>query len=351
MSNVKQISLALCGFGTVNQLLCSLLIEKKEEILNGHGIEFIVRVVLDSKGGVACVNGLNYSELLNHKRSKQSVNSFQPNVNEIIHSDNKLELLKQFDYDILVEASIVNLKDGGDALKYSKQALENGKSLVLANKGPLVCDFDGLHELAKQKNSHIAFSATTCGGLPVVNVGKRDLLVAKFTKVEGVFNSTTNFILSQLAKGETFETALKEAQQIGVAEADPSLDVDGWDTAFKLYIIMRSVCSYKCSLSDISITGVSKVTPEELSSANKNGNTVKLVAKAELDPSGKSYALSVRPEVVPNTSFIGGIKGWEMGVRFSTDIFSSIEMKIDEKAPLATAAAVLRDLIHTGKML
>jgi len=264
-----------------------------------------------------------------------------------------LELARSCEYEVLVEATLANAEGAQPGLDCVRAALMNGRCAVLANKGPLVKDFAGLHQLAAEHGgaarSRIAYSATVCGGLPVLNVGCRDLPGASITKLEGVFNSTTNYILAQMGAGGTYESALAEAQRLNIAERDPSLDVDGWDTAFKLLILANAVLRVPTVLEDISVQGVREVTPEMIKEAEARGEVYKLVATAQEQQQANGdprYKFEVAPRCVPASSFIGGIDGWEMGVVIHSDLWERVFLKIDEPSVVPTSAAVLRDIIR-----
>jgi homoserine dehydrogenase len=225
-----------------------------------------------------------------------------------------------------------------------RAALGRGKDAVLANKAPLVLDFAGLHTLARAQNAGLAFSATVCGGLPVINVGLRDLVAADIHKVEGIFNSTSNYILTRMAAGESYDDALAEARRRGLAETDPSLDVDGWDTANKLVIIANAVLGIPARLDDVSVTGIRSLNADAIARTRADGMMYRLIATAARTDDG--WQMDVQPRLVPLHSFLGGIDLWEMGIIYHTDIFEDMYLKIDERGPLATAAAMLRDSVN-----
>jgi homoserine dehydrogenase len=242
-----------------------------------------------------------------------------------------------------------------------RQALTVGKSAVLANKAPLVVAYDELTALASggasgcDPDERLRFSATVCGGLPVVNIGRRDMRCTGcvFSRVEGVFNSTSNYILAEMYAGGEYATALARAQELGIAEADPTLDVDGFDTANKLVIIANSVLGYSCGLADVDLDGVRGVTPAMIAEAKAGGKVYKLVATATAVENNKpwkpvSYSLSVKPVAIPDNSFLGQVNRWEMGVVFTSDNFEVMSLKIDEPSVIPTSCAVLRDIISVA---
>lgn len=145
-------------------------------------------------------------------------------MNDNIQVKSSVELATKFDYDLLVEASPFSSDKNSVPIQCIEAAFLKGKAVVLANKSPLVTSYDRILALAEKRNCKLSFSATVCGGLPVVNVGQRDLHCASITKVYGVFNGTSNFILTEVMNGKTVEEATKEAQRRGIAETNPELD-------------------------------------------------------------------------------------------------------------------------------
>jgi homoserine dehydrogenase len=221
--------------------------------------------------------------------------------------------------------------------------LGRGIPAVLANKGPLVLAFHELHELAHANRTRLAYSATVCGALPVINIGRRDLIAADVSHLQGIFNSTSNFILGEMATGRAYADALAEAQRRGIAETDPSLDVEGWDTANKLVIIANSMLGVRVGLADVAVEGITAITTEALQAELARGNTIKLLARAERQ--GDSYRLAVAPTVLARSAFLGQCDGWEMGIELQSDLYGKMYHKIWEREPLPTAAAMLRDAV------
>ena len=254
------------------------------------------------------------------------------------------QVLQETDCDLVLEASPVNLKDGEPGLSVTRTALACGMNVVLANKGPLVLAFRELHELAAQKKVGLAYSATVCGALPVINIGQRDLIAADIIMLRGIFNSTSNFILAEMNSGRSFADALAEAQRRGIAEADPSLDVEGWDTANKLVIIANSMLGIHTTLHDVQVTGITGITTAQLQAEARHGRTIKLVATAQRTSQG--YHLTVAPTTLDQSDFLGSCSGWEMGIEIHSDLYGKLYHKIWEDSPLPTASAMLRDAVN-----
>jgi homoserine dehydrogenase len=242
--------------------------------------------------------------------------------------------------DLVFEASPVDLTTGGAGLTVTRLALGRGIPVVLANKAPLVLAFDELADLSRKTRAGLKYSATVCGGLPVMNIATRDMVAGDILRLRGIFNATTNFILGEMASGVAYGDALAEAQRRGIAEADPSLDVGGWDTANKLLILANTLIGAGITLADIDVTGIDAVTPAMMTKAAQEGLVIKLIASAE------NGRFSVAPVAIPKDEFLGQCNGWEMAVELHTDIYGINYFKLWEREPVPTAASMLRDAVH-----
>lgn len=339
MTSPRTIDLILVGLGNVHRQFLHLAATRGALLAQRYGVHLHVVGVADSQGVVADSDGLDLAALLAHKQGGASVAAFPGGV----AGASALDLLAQVKAHVLLEASPVNLADAQPSLSYVLAALEQGLDVVLANKAPLALHYQLLRAAAAAHGARLAFSATVCGGLPVVNVGMRDLVAAQVQRVEGVFNSTSNYILSQMAAGNSYAQALAEAQRRGIAETNPTLDVDGWDTANKLTIVANAVLGFPATVRDVHpVEGI-----RGLSSAPSpgDGSVWRLLGVAERR-SGGSYDLSVRPAALPATHKLAQVDGWQMGVLFESDLFESIFISIDERGPTGTAAAMLRDVVN-----
>lgn len=335
------IRVALAGLGSVNSTLLKLLIQKQLRLEEEFNLSFDITAVSDSSGAAYTVNGFDPLTLLKIKETGGGIRDLQKNVAAPV---NFPDVLAPSHCDLLFEATPVNLATGQPGLAYTRCALQQGVNVVLANKGPLLHHFQELTTLAKRNGCAMGYSATVCGALPVINIGQRDLVAAEIHQIRGIFNSTTNYILEQMGLGYSFQSALAEAQRQGIAETDPALDIDGWDTANKLVIIANSILNVETTLANVAVTGIGTVTTAQLKALSGQGKTIKLVAVAERVKS--AYQLTVSPTVVEQSEFLGSCNGWEMGIEFHTDIYGTLYHKSWEDTPLPTAAAMLRDAIN-----
>jgi homoserine dehydrogenase len=337
----KIINTFLVGLGNVNRNFLRILEMKAERLASEYGLVFRIVALADSSGVAVSPSGFDPAATRQAKEMGTRVRDmagYQPSMTPA-------ELAATLECDLVLEASPVNLTDGEPGLSVTRHALQRGISVVLANKAPLVLAFAELSDLAQRTGAGLSYSATVCGALPVINIGKRDLVAAEILHLRGIFNSTSNFVLSEMAMGRDYATALAEAQRRGIAEADPSLDVEGWDTANKLVIIANSFLRMRATLSDVVVKGITHLTVADLQAASAQGQVIKLVAKAEAQVSG-GYALRVEPTPLPAGDFLATCDGWEMGVEFRSDLYGLMYHKIWEREPLPTAAAMLRDAVN-----
>lgn len=344
----RTIRLALVGLGNVSRAFLDLMDSKEKILRQCYDLELVVTGAADSSGAVIDANGIRAAALRAHKSAGRAAGDYPGGKRGM----SAPEMVAHVEADYLLEAAAVNLQSGQPGLDCTRTALRRGMGAVLADKGPMVHAFGELTALgsgaAGNAGPGLAYSATVCGALPVVNIGRRDLVACTMAHVRGIFNSTSNYILGSMARGEGYAQALNQAQVDGIAEADPSLDVEGWDTANKLVIIANSILGQPATLADVSpVTGITAIAPEEIRERAALGEVVKLVASA--DWHADHYQLAVEPQWLPSQDFLAQVNGWEMGIVFETDIMGVQQYKVDERGPVPTAAAMLRDLVNLAR--
>ena len=338
---MRKTRLAIVGLGNVGQRLLELIQLKRDSLRARLDLELSVVGVCDSTGGAEGAAGLDIAKLLALKRAKQGIAAYPTGARaEML----PLDMVRTVAADVVVELTPTNLKDGEPGLSVIRDALARKMPVVTANKGPLVLAYPELAALAQKNGAPLLHSAAVTGGLPTLNIGTRDLGVTVIEKFEGIVNGTTNYILSRMAQGQSYAEALKHAQDIGMAEADPTLDVDGWDAANKLVIIANMVLRRPTTLKDVTVEGIRKITSADIAAAEEHRQTIKLLALAERV--GKNYNLSVRPTLLDKSHPLARLGAGTMGVIYHTDINGTIFAAIEEEDPYPTAAAVLRDIVQ-----
>ena len=323
----------------VNRSFLKILEMKEEHLERSLGLRFPIVGVADSSGSAASSKGFDPGELRAFKEQGGRIADLPEGTTHPI-----ADLVDGIEADLVLEASPVDLETGHPGLQVTRTALSRGMQVVLANKAPLVLDYAGIHALARDHGVGLAFSATVCGSLPIINIGRRDLVAGRIESLQGILNSTSNFVLGEMEQGRDYAEAIVEAQNRGIAEANPSLDVEGWDTANKLVIIANAVLGVPTELQDLKVEGITGVTPGDLSEARERGKIIKLLARARR--SGDSYELDVGPCEVNCDEFLGRCFSWQMGVEIESDIYGRSYHKNWDRDPLPTAAAMLRDAVN-----
>lgn len=336
----QPVRLLLVGAGNVGRRFLELVERKEEFLCHRLGLQLVVVGVSDTSGAAICAGGLAPGKIAALKADGLGVAETpewgRPGMAA-------LEMVQSMEADLLLEASPANMEDGQPGLGCMEVALAKEMHVVTANKAPLVLAYRRLLELAEAHGVRLRFDATVAGGLPAVNLGQRDLAAAEIRRLEGVLNLTTNYILTRMARdGLSYEEALADAQAAGHAEADPTLDVDGWDAANKLVILAQSVLDYPATLDDVSVEGIRGVSAEMLSQG-ADGKRLNLVATAERQ--GDGYQLSVRPTWLAADHPLAQLGPKQMAIVYHSDISGVISAAIVEETPLPTASAMLRDVV------
>ncbi len=342
----KTIRIVAVGLGNIGWRFLTHLAQKQSLLRERYALSFRLAGAADSRGAAFDAAGLDIGEVVRLKQNGQSVAGYpgcgRPGLSP-------LALLEAVQADALCEASPTNLSTGEPGLNVIRAALERGMHVVTANKGPLVLAFPELTALARKNGVALKFCATVCGGLPAINLGQRDLAGATISRLEALPNLTTSFILDRMAQGQSYAEALAAAQAQGCAEADPTLDVDGWDAANKLVILANSVLDFPCTLDDVQVQGITGVTQADLARAKAENKVIKLVASAVRRPDG-GYTLTVAPTPLPAPPLpaphpLAQLSGQQMGIVYHTDIYGVVSAAILEQEPIPSAMALLRDLL------
>jgi homoserine dehydrogenase len=350
---VKTHRLILAGLGNVNRSFLGILQSQEALLSERYGLAFAVVGAADSSGAAIDPAGLDIAALLAAKRAGSSIASL-PGAGRAGVS--ALDLARTLDADALIEATPVNLRDGQPGLDVVRAALGRGMACVLANKGPLAlayAELAGMSDLRSNVRTFersnvqplpaLRFSACVGGAMPSVNVGWRDMAGCRIERVEAVLNGTTQGILRAMEQGTSYADALAEMQRRGLAETDPTLDVEGWDAANKVVILANAVLRRPATLADVAVEGITRLTAEELRAAAARGERIVLLCLAER--AGDSSGLSVRPTALPADHPLARMGADEMGIVYYTDIAGRLSMTTRETDPIPTAAAMLRDAI------
>ncbi len=334
----------LAGLGNIGHALLDSLVSRASMIRERYDTQLLCLGVADSSGVLVSADGIDVAAVLEAKRGKHAHSTLHGTW---LPRANPVDALLHIQPDIVFDATPVNMKSGEPGLTLTRESLVRGIHVVTANKAPLAMKYAELAALSdwgSPGKPKLRFSACVGGAMPTINVGVFDQPLARFTRIEAVFNATTQVILERMADGSPYEEAVRHAQQMGIAEADPSLDVQGWDAANKLVILSNTVLRYPATLADVSITGIGPATANEARAARIVGERMSLVATAEWD--GSHYKLTVAPTSLAPSHPFGTLSGAEMAVTYESDLYERITIVAYESGPLPSAAAMLRDMVN-----
>jgi homoserine dehydrogenase len=326
----------LVGFGVVGRATLQLFEEQRAKLYARHGLSPQIVGVIDSKGAAISPSGLDVAALLEAKDKHGSVAAYPAHG---VSGARDADLIAESEAQLVIEATPTTVKTPGPSLERLKAAFRTGKHVVCVNKAPLAVAFPVLRELSRHNRCQFRYSGTVGGGTPVLALAEEVARGSDVVAVRAILNGTTNFILTRMDKdGWDFDTALKEAQRLGYAEADPSADVDGVDTATKIVILANGVLGRSCTIADVKIQGIRGIPKARIDAAKKAGQAVKLIARI-----GEGV-LSVSPEEVPADAplNVGGSLNC-LSLQLATG--GEVSLVGRGAGGPETATAVMRDLI------
>lgn len=320
----------ISGFGTVGQGFAEVLKSRESFFEDRYGKSVRIVCVMDSSTYAADPNGLDPLGLVATKKSTGRVGTER-------YTDS-IGLMDSVDYDILVEVSPTDVKTGGVGLKNITHALECRKDVITVNKGPLALRFNELISLAKENRCKLRFEGSVGGAMPIINLCHENLIGERIKSIRGILNGTCNFILSKMDSGQSFEQSLKEAQQMGYAETDPTNDVEGFDSACKVVILANSVFGRNVTFSDVNITGISAITSEAIALASSHNMVIRLIGEVS------GTKLEVSPRLIPKGHPLS-ITGTLNAAQIVSDLAGPITISGRGAGRMETASAILSDLI------
>lgn len=335
--------IALLGFGNVGQAFAELLLEKKDDLIDKPGIGFhVVGIGSGTHGRAIDPRGLPLREVLDAYRAGTSLDEFSST--QVADS---AAFIDKCGADVLIETTPVDYRTGEPAISYLRRALEMGMHAITANKGPVVHGYRELSSLARRKHVSFLFESAVMDGAPVFAIARSGLPGARVTRFSGILNSTTNMILSRMEDGESQEEAIRYTQSIGIAETDPSGDVDGWDAAVKVAALVTVLMDIPFTPDQVERTGIRGLTKEMIHEAAESGQRWKLVCKAKRDPDAAPGVRAViEPQLVDPKSHLFNVSGTSAILEISSDVLGKLSLIEENPSPRTTAYGVLADLLN-----
>lgn len=323
------VNIGLLGFGTVGQGLIEGIQWNKEKLAEQLGEPLSIKKAL-----------------------VRSLEKERP-VQGIDLTTNPLDILNDPEIDIIIEV----MGNEHPTYAYVKQALLSGKHVVTANKLLLAKHGVELEGIARHQGVQLLYEGSVLGGIPILRTIQHGLSGDRVEEIRGIFNGTTNYILTQMVEsGQSYETALKAAQAAGYAESDPTMDVSGLDTACKLVILCRECFHTNIRIEDVELSGIQEVTLEEIKDKQAQGKVPKLIAQAcrvksepSLNDAGKKIEAKVGVEWIGKDDVLSQVAGVDNGLALKTKLVGELFWKGPGAGGLATGGAVLSDVLEVAR--
>ena len=335
---MSHFDLALLGFGNVGRALARLLLRKENELKEEYDLTFAMTGIATGRHGTLIdQNGIDLQGAIRNVEAGLSLPGASPTLTS-------LEFIHHCGADVLFENTPVNHQTGQPAIDHLKAALEGGMHGITANKGPVVHAYQELTELAARVRRKFYFEAVVMDGAPIFSLFRAALPAARLQSFNGILNSTTNLILERMEAGESFEEAVKYTQAVGLAETDPSADIDGWDATIKVAALVTVLMGVPFKPQEVERTGIRGITPGMIAEAKAAGKRWKLVCSAGWD--GKKIRGSVAPRLVTPDSQLYTTNGSSSIIEFHTDTLTSLSVVEGDPTPETTAYGLLADFLN-----
>ncbi len=337
--------IALIGFGGVNRTLAELIAARGQALRSDLGFGLRVVAITDLRLGSLVRNeGIDLSMALQLGGSE----TFADHGGSA--DVNNESVIRTCPADIICEATFTNPDDGEPAVSHVRWALESGKSVCTTNKGPVALRGAELTSLAEQNGVRFEFEGAVMSGTPVIRLAKKMFPGLELNGFEGILNGTSNYVLGRMEAGLGFEDAIKEAQELGYAEANPAADIEGHDVQLKVLVLANELLNAGIELKDVQRKGISTVTQEDIRNAAREGRRWKLVGSARRNPDGTVVA-GVAPVAIPLGHGLAGVSGATNAVSFDTDLLGPVTVSGPGAGRIETAYALLSDMIamHAAK--
>jgi homoserine dehydrogenase len=335
----RLINLALLGFGHVGRAFARIMVERRKWFLKDLAMEWKITGIATLNHGMAIDSaGLPVANILRTSPKNLNLDHYHNGPACDSHTD----FIRQCGADVLFEMTVLDLS-GQPAATYIREALLAGLHVVTVNKGPVATHFRPLTKLARLRSVRFLYEGTVMDGAPVFNLVRQTLPSTRIRSLRGILNSTTNYILTQMELGASFESALHYLQDHGIAESDPALDLEGWDAAAKLSILVQAMMGGSHKPEDIRREGISEDTGRLVRAAVRRDRRIRLVARAYRH-GGKIHA-KVGPEELEAFDPLAAIRGLSNILIVNTDTMRELAIVENNPGVEQTAFALFTDLV------
>lgn len=341
---MKEVKLALVGFGNVAKALTRLLDAKQALLQKEFGFSTRIVAIATAHHGMAIdPAGLDGMQAISIADSGASLQS----LSKVPEPASILEFIRICGADVMFENSPVNHQNGQPAVDHLRTALIHSMHAITANKGPVVHAYRELMDLAAANGRRFLFESAVMDGAPIFSLFRGPLPAIELRGFHGILNSCTNILLELMENGKSFDEAVDYAKSIGITETDPSADIDGWDASIKIAALSTVIMGMPLKPDQVDRTGIRDITPQMIAAALAAGQRWKLVCSCHLED-GKLNA-KVAPERVNPSSPLYSINGTSSYVQFETDCLPGLGIVESNPSPMTTAYGLLADLINAER--
>jgi homoserine dehydrogenase len=332
--------LALIGFGNVAQGFVQILQQRAQQLRTQHQADIqIVAVTSPSKGSLYHPQGIDPAVLLN---AIEITGNFSAITADYTDWDTQ-RIIRESNANVILELSPTNLKTAQPALSYIETALQTGKHVITANKGPTALYYPQLKQLAQDNQVTLGIEGTVMSGTPSLMLAQT-LRSAGITRIQGILNGTTNYMLTRMEAGLSYNEALTEAQERGYAETDPTGDVEGHDAVAKVVILANLLMDASINPNDVQREGITQITTHDIQTAQQAGKRYKLIGTLERQAKGRIRA-SVQPEQMDITHPLASVSDATNAITYSTQLMGDITLVGSGAGRIETGYALLTDLL------
>lgn len=337
---VKRLKFCMAGFGNVGTEFCRLLLDKRQELNDDFGYEILMTgVTTRSKGMLIDNNGLDIENVLS---MNDRLGHFDKEDSSFRAGDAK-DMLDACESDLFIELTTLSIKDGEPAASYIEKAFSKGMHVITANKGPEAWHFKKLKKKSEEAGTEFLYETIVMDGTPLFNMARETLRGNKINKIRGVLNSTSNFVLSRIECGESVEEAIITAQNMKIAEKDPSFDMEGGDGAAKICAMVNILMDAEITPATANVEPLN-VTKHIIDKAKQNGFRIKYVCSAERVHETGTVKISVKQEELPAEDILAHINGTSSAATLYTDLAGEISIIQSNPGILQTAYGIYSDL-------
>ena len=361
---MKTLKIAMLGFGNAGRAFARILLDKHGQIAGDYGCDVQVSAIVTGSRGSLVVPACSPSHCASEAERLAESHSDSPfcgidladairqieergrfdESNPMFSRFTAMEVAERADYDVIIELTPLQIFTGQPATDHLRSAIKRGKHAITANKGPIAWAYDELSDLAAEYGVQFYFETTVMDGTPVFNLVDETLKYCNVTEVSGILNTTTNFVLEELAKGRPYDAVMEEGRQRGFVEADPSMDMEGWDAAAKTAALLNVLMKAGITPRDIDRTGITEITAAHIDDAASRGCLIKLLCRGTIE-NGKVVG-TVKPVEVPREDLLSHIDGTSSVVSITTDLMGKLTIVEHDPELLQTGYGVFSDLVR-----